>query len=74
MWTGKVIFFPKVTFLIFFGNKNLFSRLENRLAPLMGELREQREREKRLMSDFNELEEENCSLQRSLGNNGCIFD
>merc|ERR1712131_289277 len=41
-------------------------RLENRLAPLMGELREQREREKRLMSDFNELEEENCSLQRSL--------
>ena len=33
----------------------------------MGELREQREREKRLMSDFNELEEENCSLQRSLG-------
>merc|ERR1712131_30116 len=41
-------------------------RLENRLAPLMGELRERREREKRLMSDFNELEEENCSLQRSL--------
>lgn len=41
-------------------------RLENRLAPLVGELREQREREKRLMSDFNELEEENCSLQRSL--------
>jgi len=41
-------------------------RLENRLAPLMGELKEEREREKRLMSDFNELEEENCSLQRSL--------
>ena len=32
----------------------------------MGELKEEREREKRLMSDFNELEEENCSLQRSL--------
>ena len=32
----------------------------------MDELREEREREKRLMSDFNELEEENCSLQRSL--------
>ena len=32
----------------------------------MSELREEREREKRLMSDFNELEEENCSLQRSL--------
>ena len=45
---------------------NSFNSLENRLAPLMSELREEREREKRLMSDFNELEEENCSLQRSL--------
>ena len=30
------------------------------------ELREMRKREKQIVSDFNELEEENCSLQRTL--------
>ena len=41
-------------------------RLESKIAPLHQELREMREREKRLASDFNELEEENCSLQKTL--------
>jgi uncharacterized protein (DUF3084 family) len=33
---------------------------------LQQELKDVIEREKRLNSDFNELEEENCSLQRTL--------
>lgn len=41
-------------------------RLEAKVDPLVKAQKEAKEAEKRLISDFNEIEEENCQLQRSL--------